>query len=217
METDRRFGSLRVTRTLERIIEELGAPQRICSDTTPEIVVVYLAWAEGKKIEPVHIRLGKPIENAPTVITGFGLNPAAIRPARLAAAEAQLHQAERQALTDVEKAHQAYLAASRAIALYNRANLKQVEDVRSITAYSYQRGAVSLFELLDAERMARQTLVTYNQARAAYQMALFQLRRSCRFTAALIRLGSLMMDSALRTAETMVGVIMRVSCFFSTK
>lgn len=94
------------------------------------------------------------------------------------AAAAQLRQTERQAVTDVEKAFQAYLAASRALSLYNDANLKQVEDVRSITSYTYERGAVSLFEMLDAERMARQTLVAYNQARAAYQMALFQLEEA---------------------------------------
>jgi outer membrane protein, heavy metal efflux system len=94
------------------------------------------------------------------------------------AAEAQLRQAERQALTDIEKAYQTYLAASRALSLYSDTNLKQVEDVRSITAYTYERGAVSLFELLDAERMARQTLVAYNQARAAYQLALFQLEEA---------------------------------------
>lgn len=94
------------------------------------------------------------------------------------AAEAQLHQVERQALTDVDKAHQAYVTATRTLALYNDANLKQVEDVRSVTAYTYGRGAVSLLELLDAERMARQTLVAYNQARAAYQMALFQLEQA---------------------------------------
>lgn len=94
------------------------------------------------------------------------------------AAEAQLHQVERQALTDVDKAYQAYVTATRTLALYNDANLKQVEDVRSVTAYTYGRGAVSLLELLDAERMARQTLVAYNQARAAYQMALFQLEQA---------------------------------------
>lgn len=93
-------------------------------------------------------------------------------------AEAQLRQTERQALTDVEKAYQAYRAAGRALSLYNDANLKQVEDVRSITAYTYERGAVSLFELLDAERMARQTLMAYNLARSAYQMALFQLEEA---------------------------------------
>jgi cobalt-zinc-cadmium efflux system outer membrane protein len=94
------------------------------------------------------------------------------------AAEAQLRQAERQAFTDVDKAYQGYLTASRALALYNDANLKQVADVRSVTAYTYERGAVSLLELLDAERMTRQTLAAYNQARAAYQLALFQLEHA---------------------------------------
>jgi cobalt-zinc-cadmium efflux system outer membrane protein len=94
------------------------------------------------------------------------------------AAEAQLRQVERQASTDVEKAYEAYLTATRTLALYNDANLKQVEDVRSVTAYSYGRGAVTLLELLEAERMARQTLVAYNQARAAYQLALFQLEQA---------------------------------------
>jgi cobalt-zinc-cadmium efflux system outer membrane protein len=94
------------------------------------------------------------------------------------AAEAQLRQAERQAFTDVDKAYQGYLTASRALALYNDANLKQVADVRSVTAYTYERGAVSLLELLDAERLTRQTLAAYNQARAAYQLALFQLEQA---------------------------------------
>lgn len=94
------------------------------------------------------------------------------------AAEAQLRQAERQAFTDVDKAYQGYLTASRALTLYNDSNLKQVADVRNVTAYTYQRGAVSLLELLDAERQARQTLAAYNQARAAYQLALFQLEQA---------------------------------------
>jgi outer membrane protein TolC len=94
------------------------------------------------------------------------------------AAEAQLHQIERQASTDVEKAYDAYLTATRTLARYNDANLRQVEDVRNAMAYSYGRGAVSLLKWLEAERMTRQTLVAYNQARAAYQLALFQLEQS---------------------------------------
>jgi cobalt-zinc-cadmium efflux system outer membrane protein len=94
------------------------------------------------------------------------------------AADAQLRQAEEQALTDVDKAYQTYLSATRTLALYNDANLRQVEDVRRVTEYSYGRGAVSLLELLEAERMARQTLISYNQARAAYQLALFGLEQA---------------------------------------
>ena len=94
------------------------------------------------------------------------------------AAEAELRQAERQASTDVDKAYEAYLAAGRTLALYNGGNLKQVEDVRSIMTYSYRQSFVTLFELLDAERMERQTLVAYNQARAAYQLALYQVEEA---------------------------------------
>ncbi|HXJ37974.1 MAG TPA: TolC family protein [Bryobacteraceae bacterium] len=89
--------------------------------------------------------------------------------------EAQLRQAEAQAVTDVEKAWQAYLAARNSMELYSSENLVQVEKLRAAIAYSYQRGEASLFELLDAERSARQATVAYNQARATYQLALWQM------------------------------------------
>jgi putative transposase len=65
LETDTSIGSLRVVRVLERIIEERGTPQRIRSDNGPEFTSrAYLAWAVEGQIELVHIRPGKPIENA---------------------------------------------------------------------------------------------------------------------------------------------------------
>jgi cobalt-zinc-cadmium efflux system outer membrane protein len=90
-------------------------------------------------------------------------------------AEAQLRQAEIQAATDVEKAYQAYLAARRALDLYNTENLAQTEKLRSIAAFSYKEGAVSLFELVDAQRTYNQAISAYNQARADYQNSLWQL------------------------------------------
>jgi putative transposase len=65
LEADTSIGGLRVTRVLEAIIAERGQPKRIRSDNGPEFTSrAYLAWTVGKKIEPVHIRPGKPIENA---------------------------------------------------------------------------------------------------------------------------------------------------------
>jgi putative transposase len=65
LETDTSIGSLRVTRVLDRIIGERGLPQRIRSDNGPEFTSrAYLAWSLDKRIELVHIRPGKPIENA---------------------------------------------------------------------------------------------------------------------------------------------------------
>ena len=92
-----------------------------------------------------------------------------------AVAEAQLHQLEVQVATDVEKAYQAYLAARRSVSLYSGENLKQVQKVREIIEFSYQHGAATLLELLDAERTVRQATSAYNQARASYQLSIWQL------------------------------------------
>lgn len=65
LETDTSMGSLRVVRVLERLIAERGSPRRIRSDNGPEFTSrVYLAWSLERHIELVHIRPGKPIENA---------------------------------------------------------------------------------------------------------------------------------------------------------
>jgi len=94
------------------------------------------------------------------------------------AAEALLHQAELQAVTDVEKAYQAYQSSRRVLDLYNSQNLIQVEKLRNISSYSYKEGAVSLFELLDAQRTYNQALTAYNQARTDYQISLWQLEQA---------------------------------------
>ena len=65
LKTDTALGRLRVVRVLERIMAERGAPQRIRSDNGPEFTSrAYLAWSLRQRIELVHIRPGKPIENA---------------------------------------------------------------------------------------------------------------------------------------------------------
>jgi cobalt-zinc-cadmium efflux system outer membrane protein len=94
------------------------------------------------------------------------------------AAEALLRQVELQAVTDVEKAYQAYQSARRVLDLYNSQNLTQVEKLRNISSYSYKEGAVSLFELLDAQRTYNQALTAYNQARSDYQISLWQLEQA---------------------------------------
>jgi cobalt-zinc-cadmium efflux system outer membrane protein len=94
------------------------------------------------------------------------------------AAEALLKQAESQAITDVEKAYQAYLSSRRILDLYSTQNLAQVAKLRDITSYTFKQGGLSLFELLDAQRYYNQTLTSYNQARADYQLALWQLEQA---------------------------------------
>jgi cobalt-zinc-cadmium efflux system outer membrane protein len=103
------------------------------------------------------------------------------------AAEAQLHQVEFQALTDVEKAYRAYESARRVTELYNSENIAQVEKLRTISNISFREGAASLFEVLDAQRTYNQSMVSYNQAKADYQLSLWQLEQA---TGRQLRLGT---------------------------
>ena len=94
------------------------------------------------------------------------------------AAEAQLLQVERQARTDTAKAYESYLAARRSMTLYSSDNLVQVEKLQTIADYSYRSGGTSLLELLDAQRVANQAAVAYNQARFNYQLSLWQIEQA---------------------------------------
>jgi len=66
LETDTSLGSVRVIRVLEQIITERGStPQRIRTDNGPEFTSrCFIAWCLDRRIELVHIRPGKPVENA---------------------------------------------------------------------------------------------------------------------------------------------------------
>jgi putative transposase len=65
IEVDFSLPALRVIRTLDRIIEWRGKPQRIRCDNGPEYVAESLKqWAERRQIELAHIQPGKPQQNA---------------------------------------------------------------------------------------------------------------------------------------------------------
>jgi len=94
------------------------------------------------------------------------------------AAEAQLKQAELQAITDVDKAYQSYLSARRVLELYTAENLNQLERLRAVATVSYREGASSLFEVLDAQRAYNLAMTAYNQARSDYQLTLWDLEQA---------------------------------------
>lgn len=94
------------------------------------------------------------------------------------AAEAHLKQAELQATTEVDKAFQAYLSARQVLDLYNQDNLSQLERLQTIANVSYREGASSLFEFLDAQRAYGAAMTSHNQARADYQIALWELEQA---------------------------------------
>ena len=59
-----RVASRRVTRVLEEIVVERGAPQAIRCDNGPELTSRhFLAWCIDRKIELVHIQPGRPMQN----------------------------------------------------------------------------------------------------------------------------------------------------------
>jgi len=93
-------------------------------------------------------------------------------------AEAQVRQIETQVLTDVDKAYVAWQTARQAMDIYGREGVQEATRVRDVISYSYRRGEASLFELLDAQRTASQAALAANQARGAYQLALWQLEQA---------------------------------------
>lgn len=99
--------------------------------------------------------------------------------ARTAAATTQAQDQERvtseQVLTDVATAYEATQQGAQVVGLYTsgyRAQAKQALDIRQ---YSYQRGASSLLDLLDAERTYRATQLAFRQALAAYMSSVSQI------------------------------------------
>ena len=64
LEADSSLGSGRVTRVLERLIEERGRPEAVRSDNGPEFTSRrMLGWAEDHRIALVHIQPGRPMQN----------------------------------------------------------------------------------------------------------------------------------------------------------
>jgi outer membrane protein, heavy metal efflux system len=90
----------------------------------------------------------------------------------------QARDAELRALTEVEKAYLAYQSARRVLDIYSSTTIERAGRLKTVAAFSYKEGATSLLELLDAERIYNQTIGSYNQARADYQAALWQLEQA---------------------------------------
>jgi putative transposase len=65
LEVDTSFASRRVTRVLEQVMAERGAPRWLRCDNGPELTSRhFLAWCLEHKIELLHIQPGKPTQNA---------------------------------------------------------------------------------------------------------------------------------------------------------
>jgi outer membrane protein, heavy metal efflux system len=118
------------------------------------------------------------IGQVPLFVYNNQLAGIALAEAQRNAASAFVRQAEQQAVTDVAKAYALYVAARRSLALYGSENLIHVQKVLDITQFSFERGSISLFELLEVQRSTQQAYVAYNQARANYQSSVWQLEQA---------------------------------------
>jgi cobalt-zinc-cadmium efflux system outer membrane protein len=86
--------------------------------------------------------------------------------------------ADQQVMTDVKNAYESLLNSQDILQLYNNGYLQQSEQSLDIARFSYQHGAASLLDFLDAERSYRATELSYRQALASYSSALEQLREA---------------------------------------
>ena len=62
--------------------------------------------------------------------------------------------------------------------VFEQGLLHQSQEALDIAQFSFRRGATSLLEVLDAQRINRQTLLEYAQARADHSIALARLERA---------------------------------------
>lgn len=116
--------------------------------------------------------------NIPMAI--FNKNQGEIARTRYALTQSQFQQkaAEQQVLTDVRNAYEGLRSSEQVVQLYDKGYLDQATQSLDITKFSYEHGAASLLDFLDAERSYRSTQLSYRQALATYMTSLEQLRQA---------------------------------------
>jgi len=92
-------------------------------------------------------------------------------------------QADRtRAQQDLEQAVTQYFqemrTAERQIQVFEKGLLYQAKEALDIAQFSFRNGVASLLEVIDAQRVYRQTLLEFAQARADYSLALARLERA---------------------------------------
>jgi cobalt-zinc-cadmium efflux system outer membrane protein len=83
---------------------------------------------------------------------------------------------------DVEQAVTQYFqemkTAERQIEVFEKGLLHQAQEALEIAQFSFRNGVASLLDVIDAQRVHRQTLLEFAQARADYSLALARLERA---------------------------------------
>lgn len=92
-------------------------------------------------------------------------------------AEAEQIRTQNELVTAITEQAQEARTARQQIELFEKGLLKQADEALRIARISYQQGAASLFEVIDAQRVSRQMLLEYAQALAAFSIAQARLER----------------------------------------
>jgi cobalt-zinc-cadmium efflux system outer membrane protein len=98
--------------------------------------------------------------------------------ATLTAQHVQRDKVDAQLVTDVRGAWAAFTSARARVDRLETRLLERARRARDLVDYQYQKGAVSLFERLDAERTFVTVEVEYYQAEADFWTALYQLEQA---------------------------------------
>lgn len=92
--------------------------------------------------------------------------------------EAELLRSRNELARAVNQHFQNATTAAEQIEVFERGLLKQAQEALRIAQFSFQQGAASLLEVLDAQRVYRQTQLEYTQARYELSAARTKLERS---------------------------------------
>jgi cobalt-zinc-cadmium efflux system outer membrane protein len=92
--------------------------------------------------------------------------------------EAELLRARNDIMRQVNQFYQEAQTTAKLIEVLEKGLLKQAEEALRIAKFSFQQGAASLLEVLDAQRVQRQILFDYAQARFELSVALARLERA---------------------------------------
>ena len=106
-------------------------------------------------------------------------NKGSVTAARLKAqqAETQYQQAQLEVQTEVMKAFQSYQSLAQQIERYQSGLLEQAKQVVESKIYSYNRGEVSLLEVLNAQRTYDEVQAQYIETQFNFSAALVELER----------------------------------------
>lgn len=92
-------------------------------------------------------------------------------------AEAERRSAQNELVNAITQHGQEIRTAGQQIQVFEKGLLKQAEEALRIARLSFAQGAASLLEVIDAQRVYRQILLEYAQARADLSIALARLER----------------------------------------